>query len=240
MSGARLGIRIRRTNGAPPLVSRALFARAAFRAVPPGLLLLVLGLVGVRPGALAVGAALVVSFAAAPFVERLAARPRPWAPLLRAPLEAGVVSALLHAAALVNAAWLAEAGLDLGARLDAASDRGQLGTVVLPALVAGWLLGGPSGVVALREEGIGAPRRKSEFSFAAAWLLLWNAPAAVAVAWVSLLEAGSPDGPTVLLSGVWVCAPWLASAVGLVGLSSLDGLAALLATDDGVEAPGRA
>lgn len=33
---------------------------------------------------------------------------------------------------------------------------------------------------------------------------------------------------------------WLASAVGLVGLSSLDGLAALLATDDGVEAPGRA
>ncbi len=221
-----------------PLLSRALAVRAVFRAAPPGFLLLFLALVGVSQSALAVCASLAVSFALTPFVERLAARSRGWAPLLRCPLEAGVVSALLHASALVNAAWLAEAGLNLQARLDAAVVDGQLSSVLLPALVAGWLLAAPSGVLAFREERAAARRQAgpSEFRFAAGWLLLWSAPVAVSFAWVSLLEAGHPEGTTVLLSGVWVCMLWLVSAVGLVGLSFLDGLAALLVTDDGVGA----
>ena len=222
----------------PPLVSRALGARAATRAAPVVALLVGLFRADAEARVVAVCASLAASTAASAFAERfVVARGwgRPWS--WRRAAEAGLASAFLHAAAIVNAVWWLYAPAAAPAvRLDAAL-HGHPELALVLVLVCSWTLASPAGLLVRNElERWPLPRGtwRDDDGRMVRWFSAWSLLPGLLI--IGLCAAGD-DRPRQRLGqglGLAVVNWFFLFALGTLGavaLSALDDLAWRLASD---------
>lgn len=223
----------------PPLVSRALGARAATRAAPVVALLVGLFLAGAEARVLAVCASLAASTAASALAERfVVARGwgRPWS--WRRAAEASLASALLHSAAIVNAVgWLYAPAAAPALRLDAAL-RGHPDRALVLVLVCSWILAGPAGLLARSEhERWPLPRGTwRDDGRMVRWFTAWSVPPALLIVGFSGFGAHEAERPQALVEGGGLAiVNWfflfVLGTLGTIAQAAIDDLAWRFASD---------
>jgi hypothetical protein len=230
----------------PPLVSRALGARAATRAAPVVALLVGLFFAGAEARVVAVCASLAASTAASAFAERfVVARGwgRPWS--WRRAAEASLASAFLHSAAIVNAVWwLYTPAAAPAVRLDAAL-QGHPERELALVLICSWTLASPAGLLVRNElERWPLPRGtwRDDGGMARWWFTTWAVPPGLLI--VGLCAAGD-DRPLQRLGqgGGLALVNWfflfVLGTFGTIVLAAIDDLAWRLASEaPPIDAPG--
>lgn len=211
------------------LLCGALAARAAIRA-GAALLVVVPILWELDGGAVLVSAVYVAAVVgAATLVERAVALRalRREASAWRCGAQASLACAVLHAAAMTNAAlWLSRPGLDVGLR-QARLAEALHASFAVPVLLGAWLLAGPSGSVAMaaRLHGLDAPHRLPHEAMA--WLAVWSVAGGLWAGPAMAASMPSSFAPAFAVGAAFslALACTLGGLVGFVCLCVLDRLA---------------